>query len=483
MNRKLILVGLIIAVLVIMVKIPAQAFPEKDQPVDVIVVKGAIFSSTARYIERGIKQAEEDGAICIIQMDTPGGLIKSMREIIQAITSAQVPVVVYIHPQGAMATSAGTYITYAAHVAAMSPGTHIGSAHPVAIGMENKRRKSPDEDEPFGFKIGKEKDKETGKVEEEDKDGDVKKDHKAPSKGQEVDVGMEKATNMMVALIRSLAEKNGRNADWGEKAVRESVSITASEAAKMNVVEIMAEDIPDLLEKLKGRKVKLPGKVTVTLYPSQDKIKYIRMTGIEKFLLTINDPQIAIILMFLGTMGLYYELANPGAAIPGIVGGICIILGLYTLGSLPINYTALALIILSVILFIAEIFTPTFGALTMGGVIAFVLGALLLIPSGMPYLRISRSLIISLAIIMATISFVIFNLVLKSLKAKPFSGQEGLVGAVGVAKSDLAPSGMIRVQGELWKAKTSGDIIKAGEQVIVEKAEGLKLTVRQHDEQ
>ncbi|MFP4498314.1 MAG: NfeD family protein, partial [Vulcanimicrobiota bacterium] len=339
-----------------------RAFPEKEQPVDVIEVKGPIFTSTVRYIERGIEQAEKDQAICIIKLDTPGGLVSSMREIIQVILASEVPVVVYVAPHGAMATSAGTYITYSAHLAAMAPGTHIGSAHPVALGGENIRRKKDDED-PFKFDLPTEegKEKETEKIE------DKKTPEKEGSSGQ-IDVGMEKATNAMVALIRSLAEKTGRNADWGEQAVRESVSITATEAVRIGVVEIQAEDLRDLLEQIKGREVMLMGKKVITLYPSQDNIKYISMTGIEKFLLTLNEPQIALILMFLGTMGLYYELSNPGAAIPGIVGCISIILGLYTLGSLPINYTGLALIVLSAILFIAEFYTPTFGALTLGGV-------------------------------------------------------------------------------------------------------------------
>jgi len=445
--------------------------PNKDQPVDVIVVKGAIFSSTARYIERGIKQAEKDGAICIIQLDTPGGLVKSMRDIIQAMQASNVPVIVYVAPHGAMATSAGTYITYAAHVAAMAPGTHIGSAHPVSIGQENKRWKKDDEN-PFKFE--KKNDKKLKK--------DEKKKEKKSSPGVEADIGMEKATNAMVALIRSLAEKTGRNADWGEKAVRESVSVTANEAVKLNVVEIKAEDLRDLLEKLRGRKITLPGRKVVTLYPSQDNIKYINMSAIEKFLLTLNDPQIAIILMFLGTIGLYFELAHPGATIPGIIGGICIILSLYTLGSLPINYTALALIILSAILFIAEAFTPTFGALTTGGVIAFILGAIFLIPAGVPYLEISKSLIISLAILMGILSFIIFTFLIKTMRKKPVSGKEGMIGKTGVTKEKIDPEGTILFMGELWKAKSTGDIIQVGRKVEVEKVEGLLLYVKECEE-
>ncbi len=439
-------------------------FPDKDQPVCVLVIKGAIYEPTARYISRGIKEAEKEGAICIIEMDTPGGLLKSMRQIIQSITQAEVPVIVYIYPPGGMATSAGTYIAYASPITAMAPGTHIGSAHPIFMFFNNQQKKEPEED-PLGFKnIIKD---------EKEKKKSIQKNIK-----YEKDIQMEKITNAMVALIRALAEKNGKNADWGEKAVRKSVSITAYEAKKLNVVNIIAEDLPDLLEKLKGRSVTLPNKKTVTLYPSQDKIKYIRMTGVEKFLVTINDPQIALILLFLGAIGLYYELAHPGATLPGIVGGICIILGLYTLGSLPINYAALGLIILSIILFIAEIFTPTFGALTLGGIISFILGAVFLIPSDIPFIRISKALIISISIIMGAFSFVIVNVILKNLKRKPFSGKEGLIGKIATVKKDLTPKGFVLLQGELWKAISESDIIPAGNEVIVTDVKGLTLKVK-----
>ena len=447
--------------------------PDRDQPVNVLVVKGAIFTSTANYISRGIKQAEADGAICVIEMDTPGGLIQSMRDIIQNILAADIPVIVYVYPSGAMATSAGTYITYASHVAAMAPGTHIGSAHPIGIGYNNKRWKSPDED-PFNL----EKIRGIKKSPEPDKE----KEEEENLPGSEVDVGLEKATNAMVALIRSLAEKNNRNADWGEKAVRESVSITAKEAKKMKVVEIEANDLSDLLDKLDGRKITLKDNRTVILHPSKTNVKYVRMTGIEHFLLVLNDPQIAIILMLLGTVGLYYELAHPGATVPGIIGGICIILGLYTLGSLPINYTALALIVLSVILFIAELFTPTFGAFTLGGVISFILGAIFLVPAGMPYLRISKALIITLGITMGAISLLIVSVVVKSYRKKPFSGKEGLIGNKAIVKTDLAPEGMILLNGELWKAVSTSGTIPKGRKVIVEKADGLTVSVREYHE-
>ena len=484
MRKRFTFIILMLAGLLLLIAGSVQAFREKDQPVDVIVVKGAIFPATAGYIERGIKQAEKDGAICIIQMDTPGGLIKSMREIIQAMQASQVPVVVYVAPSGAMATSAGTYITYASHVAAMAPGTHIGSAHPVGLGRDNKRRKMPP---LFGDEKDRDKDSDKNNDDKDIKD-EEKTQKEKPGKtkrynsSDEIDVGMEKATNAMVALIRSLAEKSGRNADWGEKAVRESVSITSKKALELNVVEINADDLRDLLEQLKGMKVQLPGKRTVTLYPSQNDIKYIEMTAVEKFLSIINDPQIAIILVFFGVMGLYLEFSHPGIAIPGIVGSISLILALYTFGSLPINYTALALIILSVILFIAEAFTPTFGAFTTGGVISFVLGAVFLIPPGVEFVQISIHLILSLAVLMAIVSFIVFTLVAKSMKRKPVSGREGMIGEKGKVKEPLDPEGVIMIEGELWSAVSTGDIIPVGKIVKVERIEGLNLYVKEDKE-
>jgi membrane-bound serine protease (ClpP class) len=458
------------------------AFADKDQPVDVLVVKGPIFSSTAEYIKRGIKQAEQDGAICVIQMDTPGGLVKSMREIVQDISAARVPVVIFVYPQGGMATSAGAYIAYAAHVTVMAPGTHIGSAHPVAMGSQNRRWKfnpnNPLEQEPAA-PAGDEKE---GEGKDKAKEArEPKKDKERKQEGGEVDVEMEKATHALVALMRSLAEKNGRNADWGEKAVRESVSATVTEAVKLNVADFSAENMEDLLKKLDGRTVTLEGKEKITLHPSLTRIKYIEMTGIEKFLLTINDPQIAMLLMFLGMLGLYYELAHPGLAIPGIVGGISIILGLYTLGSLPINYAALALIILSAILFLAELFTQSFGAFTVGAVISFVLGAVFLIPAGIPYLSISRGLITSMALFMGIFSFLIITFVLKSLRAKPVMGMSSLPGKKALVRVELSPTGMVLFEGELWKAKSTGGNVPAGGTVVVQGAEGLTLLVKEGD--
>jgi membrane-bound serine protease (ClpP class) len=443
------------------------SLPDKNQQVNVIEVKAPIIPVTAKFIERGIQEAERNNAICVILLDTPGGLISSMRVIIQSISESKIPVVVYIYPKGAMATSAGTYITYASHVAAMSPGTHIGSAHPVSIGFETKRRRKPGEND-FFESITPTPVSSPGKNKEDEEITD-----------EEVNVGDEKAVNAMVALIRSLAEKTGRNADWGEKAVRESVSVTAIQALELNVIEIVAEDLPDLLGQLKGREIKLSGRETVVLDPSQDDVNYIQMTRIEKFLEVISEPQIALILLLLGGLGIYYEISSPGFGLPGIVGVISLILALYSLGSLPINYAALALLILSVGLFIAEAFTPTFGAFTAGGIVSFILGALFLVPAGMPFLQISRTFIVTAAVIMGVISFLIVWFVGKSMKSKAVSGVESLKDETAVAKTDITNEGMILLRGELWKARSSGDLIKKGSRVVVEDVKGLLVTVRE----
>jgi membrane-bound serine protease (ClpP class) len=355
-------------------------------------------------------------------------------------------------------------------------GTHIGSAHPVSMESDTKRKKrtnenplNPSAPAPIPTVSPSESPRPKTDKKKSSKDND----------GEEISVSEEKATNAMVALIRSLAEKSGRNADWGEKAVRESVSVTANEALKLNVVEIVAEDVPNLLQQLKGKTVTLPGKKTVTLAPSQDKIKRIQMTKIERFLLTINDPQIALLLMLLGSLGIYYELANPGAAVPAIVGGICLILGLYTMGSLPINYTALALIILSIILFIAEALSPTHGAFAVGGTLSFILGAVFLIPADIPFLRISPAFVITLGIIMGALSFIIVTLITKTMKSRVKTGSKGLIGQTAVVKTPLAPQGMVLFEGELWKAETSEDIITEGKKVIIDDIQGLLLKVHE----
>jgi membrane-bound serine protease (ClpP class) len=421
----------------------------------VLTVKGVINPIMASYVKRGISEAEKENAICIMLMDTPGGLMEPMREINQKISSSYVPVVVFIYPEGARAGSAGVYITYASHIAAMAPSTNIGAAHPVFV------------DQTGGFGKGKEKDKEG-------------KESKTSSKTEEYEY--EKVTNDSVAMIKALAAKHHRNAKWAENAVRKSVSITAPEALKLKVIEVIARDVPDLLKKIDGREVELPlGRVKI--HPASTPPKEIPMTAIERFLLVISDPNIAFILFILGMSGITMEFYHPGTFIPGSIGAACLIMALYSFGSLPINYAGLSLIILSFILFFLEIKAPTHGIFTILAIICMVLGAVFLIPSGHPYLSISRSLIAATTTIISLVFIIVISLIIATMKRLPVSGKEELVGAVGEARTELAPEGTVFVLGALWRAKSAGDRIPPGSAVKVSRIQGLKLYVEKTEEE
>ncbi|MGV8123975.1 MAG: nodulation protein NfeD [Candidatus Xenobiia bacterium LiM19] len=426
--------------LVFLTSLPMWAFRKEDQPVVELKLNGPIIPITADYIIRGIEYAEQKDSILILELDTPGGLDKSMRQIIHKILDSSVPVVIYVYPDGSRAASAGVYMLYSAHVAAMAPSTNLGSAHPVSINM-------------------------TG--------GDDKKEDKTM---------MEKVTNDSVAYIKALAEKRGRNAKWAEDAVRKSVSITATEALKEGVIDIVARDVPDLLKQMDGRKVKLKDG-EVVLRPSQSVPEKVPMTGVERFLLIISDPSIALILMMLGLSGLAYEFMSPGAILPGVVGGICFILALYSFGSLPINYAGLFLIIFAVILFIADVKAQSHGVLTVGGIVSMILGAVLLIPTDYPYLAISKAVIIGVTVITSGFFIFLIAMVAKSLHRKPVSGKEGMIGATVKALTDIGEQGTAAYGGEIWNAEAVGDVIKKGGKAVIVEVQGLTLKVRQRDEE
>jgi len=428
-------IAVILLLFACLLTLPVLAFRKEDQPVVELKLNGPIIPITADYIIRGIEYAEQRDSILILELDTPGGLVKSMRQIIHKILDSSVPVVIYVYPEGSRAASAGVYMLYSAHVAAMAPSTNLGSAHPVSISM-------------------------TG-------GGDQKEDK----------VMMEKVTNDYVAYIKTLAEKRGRNAKWAEDAVRKSVSITASEALKEGVIDIIARDLPDLLKQLDGRKVKLKGE-EVVLRPSQSVPEKVPMTGVERFLLIISDPSIALILMMLGLSGLAYEFMSPGAVLPGVVGGICFILALYSLGSLPINYAGLFLIIFAVILFIADVKAQSHGVLTIGGIVSMVLGAVLLIPTDYPYLAISRAVIIGVTVFTSAFFVFLVAMVAKSLRRKAVSGREGMLGLTVKARSDIGETGTVAFGGEIWNASAVGDVIRKGEKAVIVEVQGLTLKVR-----
>jgi membrane-bound serine protease (ClpP class) len=405
--------------------------------VDVLTVKGVINPIVANYVSRGIRAAESDGATAlIIELDTPGGLDSSMRDIIQNILNSRIPVVVYVSPPGGRAASAGVFITLAAHVAAMAPNTNIGAAHPVAIG------------------------------------GGV------PGTEQQPDQTMtEKITNDAVAYIRGLANQRGRNAEWAEKAVRESVSITAQEALDLRVIDLLAPDLSSLLAQLDGKVVNMPAG-PLTLETAGATVRRIEMGAIEQFLFGISDPNIAFLLLSLAITAIFLELANPGIILPGVIGGISLLLALFALGMLPVNYAGVGLILLAFILFILEVKITSFGMLTVGGVISMALGALILINSTSPDLQVSRPLIATVALSTAAFFFFVLQAVVRARIRQPTTGREGLIGQRAVARTVLDPEGTVFVEGERWTAISENGIIAEGEPVVIVKKEGFKLRVK-----
>ncbi len=399
------------------------------RPVLVIKVQGVINPVTAEFIEKSVKRANEQMAeALVIELDTPGGLDTSMRKIIQAITGSAVPVVVYVSPSGARAASAGVFITMAAHVAAMAPGTNIGAAHPVGLG---------------------------GKMDK---------------------TMIEKATNDAVAYIRALAESRGRNADWAEEAVRKSVSVPAKQALKLNVVDLIADSLDELLQRIDGRKVTTAAGERV-MKTEEAVVERVEMGTRLKILKVISDPNVAYILMLLGFYGLFFELTNPGAIFPGVVGAICLILAFYSFQTLPVNYAGLLLIILAIIMFILEVKITSHGALTIGGIISMIIGSLMLFESPGPFLKLSIYLILPAALATALFFSITLTLAVKAWKRKPVTGTEGLVGLEGIAHTDIDREGIVLVRGEYWQA-VSEEPIKKGEKVKVEAVEGLKIKIK-----
>lgn len=401
------------------------------QNIVALTLDGAISPVTATYIQRGIKKAEKEKAECLlIYINTPGGLLKSTRVIVGNILESPVPVVVYVSPAGAHAGSAGVFVTMAAHIAAMAPGTNIGAAHPVTMqgGMDT--------------------------------------------------IMNEKSTNDAIAFIRTIAEKRARNSEWAENAVRRSESITGAEALQKKVIDLMAINTQDLLEQIDGRTVEV-NSGGVTLHTKGAEVHLLDMRFIEKLLNIISDPNIAYILLMLGFYGLLFELYNPGAIFPGIVGVIGLILGLYSLHTLPINYAGLALIVFGIILFLLEIKITSYGLLTVGGILSLLLGSLMLIrdDSSFEFVRISRSVILSFTIVSALFFLFVVGAGIKAQRTKPVTGLEGFIGATGVTLEALDPSGTVRVQGEIWQAESLSGRIEAGEKVSVRSMKNFKVYV------
>ncbi len=401
-----------------------------------ITVDGVIGPATARFILRAVREADPAGVeALIIQMDTPGGLMRSMDEITKAILNARVPVVVYVAPHGARAASAGVFIAYAAHIAAMAPATRIGAATPIALGTRDEDEKEPDK------------------------------------------AAIEKAINDAVANLRAMARRRGRNAEWAEKAVRQASSITEEEAVRERVVDLLASDVHDLLRKIDGRTVE------TDLGPKKLRTAGVRvldrgMDLTERFLFTLSDPNVGFILMNIGILGIMVELYNPGAILPGVVGGIALILGMASFAIVQVNVAGLLLIAFAILLFIADLKVPGHGVLTAGGVIAFIIGAVLLTEHQAPFLQISLRLILTVAALLAAFFLFAVGAGIRAQRAGPRSGQERLTDATGIARSRLDPEGEVHVQGEMWSAISVAGPIEAGQRVRVVGLDGLRLQVR-----
>jgi membrane-bound serine protease (ClpP class) len=426
MLRRVICVGLILCSVYLL---GGGLATGRDNHVNVHVVEGVINPVIVEYMTESIQRAQDEHAMAVVfQLDTPGGLVESTRLIVKALLNAEVPTVVYVAPSGARAASAGTFITMAGHVAAMAPGTNIGAAHPVS-------------------------------GEGKDIEGDMRK----------------KAENDLAAFARSIADKRGRNADWAEKAVRESVSITETMALEEHVIDLIAEDIPDLMAKLDGRKVMLPSG-EVTLETASATVRYQGMTWRQRFLAVLSHPQFALMLLSLGSLGLFIELYSPGLIFPGVIGAISLVLAFYSLQTLPVNYAGLALICLAMVLFILETQVASFGMLTVGGIVSMFLGAVMLIDAPEEYLRIPLSTIFLVVGTTSLLFILIIGAAVKSVTRQPVSGREGMIGEIGTATERIDPSGTVFVHGTLWQARSAKPIEK-GETIRVVSVDGLKLTI------
>jgi membrane-bound serine protease (ClpP class) len=428
-HRPLLVAGAILLAYAALLPIAGPA--SAAAPVSLIELDSAITPVTVRLLANAIDRAQAEGAqALIVQLNTPGGLERSMRSMVQSILGSPIPVIVYVAPAGARAASAGVFITMAAHVAAMAPATNIGAAHPVAVG-------------------GGTGDKEM----------------------------IKKIENDAAAFARTIATERGRNAEWAEKAVRASVSATEREAVKLKIVDLVAESVPDLLARIEGRTVKTT-RGQVTLATKDAPVKVIEVRFRDRFLALISDPNIAYLLMMAGMLGIFFELSNPGSILPGIIGGICLILAFFAFQSLPVNWAGLLLLLFGVVLLIVEIKVVSHGVLTIGGVIAMLLGSIMLYDSpDVTGIRLSWFVIVPTVGTTAALVFFAVTMGIRALYRPSVTGSSAMVGRLGVTRTALQPDGQVLIDGELWRAVSPDPGVPAGEPVQVTAIDGLTLTV------
>jgi membrane-bound serine protease (ClpP class) len=420
-----------IALLALMASLQVRGAPANTPVVNVVSLNGVVGPAMAHYVTRAVDQSVHDNAQALImELDTPGGLMQSMDQITKVLLNSRVPTVVYIYPSGARAASAGVFITYASNIAAMASATHLGAAHPVSIGS-----------------------------------------------GQLDKTEMTKITNDAVAEIREFAIRRGRNSAWGEQAVRQSVSVTGDEALRLHVINLIADTPGELLSKLDGLHVHTASGLH-RLETRNARLAEIPMNLSERFLSLLSDPNVGFILLTLAMYGLIFELSNPGLVFPGVIGGISLILALASFAAIEVNVAGLLFIGFAIVLFIADIKVPSHGVLTAGGLASFVLGALLLTENEAPFLRISLTLIITIAAVTAAFFMFAVGAGVRAQGRKVQTGREALIGATGVARCELTPMGTVFVQGELWSAEAVDGIIPEGARVVVERVAGLLLRVR-----
>ncbi len=418
--------------LALLTALVAVAAPSSAEPTEVVRLRVAdtIQPASQRYIDRGLKQAAELGAaLVVVELDTPGGLVDTTREITTAITESKVPVAVFVTPGGARAASAGFFILISADIAAMAPGTNTGAAHPVEGGKNLE--------------------------------GDMR----------------DKATNDLAAMVRAISKQRGRNEELSVKAVTESASFAAEEALKDGLVDLLAKDMSALLEQLNGREITRFDKSTVTLDLKDATVVDVMPTQAERFLSVLANPNIAYLLMALGMLGIWAEITHPGAILPGVVGVISILLALYSLSVLPVNLAGVGLILFGLVLFVLEVKVTSYGLLSVAGIVSFILGSLMLFDAPIPDMRVSLGVVVPTAVIMAAVVVFLLTRVLRTHRLPPLTGVEGLVGEVGHALSDLAPVGKVLVHGEYWDAYSPGGAIATGSEVKIISIQGRRLEV------